>query len=41
MKVVITRVTAGVKLRAAGRGEEAVVRWLREGAHGGGEFFEA
>ena len=33
----ITRITAEVKLRAAGGEEEAVVRWLREGARGGGE----
>ena len=32
----ITRITAGAKPRAAGGGEEAVVLWLCEGAHGGG-----
>ena len=32
----ITRITAGAKLRAAGGGEEAVVLWLREGARGSG-----
>ena len=36
----ITRITAGAKPWAAGRGEEALVCWLREVARGGGECQE-